>query len=129
MVSAARAMRAVPASSSPWPPAISWAPPDGILAILTPRTPGMPPSRAFPPSMPKSRAFFNSLFFFRRQFTKDICQRGARLKTGNTKQHTLIVRRDGHFREHRIFFQFSQLRFTHTAPFNPCKAIAVAEQT
>ena len=66
MVSAARAMRAVPASSSPWPPAISWAPPDGILAILTPRTPGMPPSRAFPPSMPKSRAFFNSLRSVRR---------------------------------------------------------------
>lgn len=29
---------------------------------------------------------------------------GARLKTGNTKQHTFIVWRDGHFREHRIFF-------------------------
>ena len=56
-------------------------------------------------------------------------QRGARLETGNAQQHGFIVGGDGHFREHRILFQFSQLRFTHAAPFNPCKAIAVAEQT
>ena len=73
--------------------------------------------------------FSDRLFFLRRQFAKEICQRGASLKTGNTEKHTLVVWRDGHFRKYRIFFQFSQLRFTHAASFNPCETVAIVGES
>ena len=72
-------------------------------------------------------AFADHLFLGVRQFAQQRRQRGARLETGNAQQHGFIIGGDRHLREHRVLFQFGQLRITQAAAFNPCKTLIAAE--
>ena len=72
-------------------------------------------------------AFADHLFLGVRQLTKQRRQRSARLETGNAQQHGFIIGGDGHLREHRVFFQFGQLRIAQAAALNPRKTLVAAE--
>ena len=66
-------------------------------------------------------------FVAARKFAEQRRQRGAGLETGNAQQDVFIIGGNGHFREHRIFLQFSELGIAQAAAFNPGKTTVAAE--